>query len=53
MVKLHLISTISAWGAIFITIDLKDFYLNMPLNMSEYARLEIKYILTKFMDEYA
>ena len=33
-------------------LDLKNFYLNTPLDEHMYARLSIKYITKEFMDEY-
>ena len=40
-VKLLLNSMISTLGEKFITIDIKDFYLNMPMSRYEYMRLKI------------
>ena len=51
-VKMHLNSTISTPEANFMGLDLKNFYLNTPLDEHMFVRLAIKYIPKKFMDEY-
>ncbi len=41
-VKLHLNSVISTKGARYCTIDLNDFYLNIPMVRPEYMRMKLK-----------
>jgi hypothetical protein len=40
-VKIHLNSTISTKGARYCTIDLKDFYLNTPMERPEFMRMKL------------
>ncbi len=40
-VKMHLNSVISTKGAHYCTIDLKDFYLNTPMEWPEYMQLKL------------
>ncbi len=40
-VKLLINSTISTTGAKFMTMDIKDFYLNTPMAQYEYMRLKL------------
>ena len=51
-IKMHLNSTISTPDAKFMRLDLKNFYLNTPLDEHMFAHLAIKYIPKQFMDEY-
>jgi hypothetical protein len=51
-VKLHLNSVISAKGAHYCTIDLKDFYLNTPMACSEYMRMNLKDLPEAFITLY-
>ena len=51
-VKLLLNSVISTKGARFMTIDIKDFYLNTPMKRFEYMRLKMKELPQDFIDEY-
>ena len=50
--KLHLNSVISAKGARYCTIDLKDFYLNTPMARPKYMRMKLKDIPPKFVKLY-
>jgi hypothetical protein len=50
--KLMLNSVLSRKGARFSTIDLKNFYLDMPMPDPEYVRIKISNIATKFIEEY-
>jgi hypothetical protein len=40
-VKMHLNSVISTKGARYCTFDLKDFYLNMPIEQPEYMKMKL------------
>ena len=51
-VKLLLNSVISAKGAKFMSIDIKNFYLNTPMSRYEYMRLKIAEVPQDFIDEY-
>ena len=51
-VKLLLNSVISTKGAKFMSINIKDFYLNTPMSRYEYMRLKIVEIPHDFIDEY-
>ena len=51
-VKLLLNSVISTKNARFMTIDIKDFYLNTPMKRFEYMRLKMSEIPQDFIDEY-
>ena len=51
-VKLLLNSIISMQGEICMTIDIKDFYLNMPMPRYEYIQLKLKDLLKDFIEEY-
>ena len=51
-VKLLLNSVISTKGAKFISIDIKDFYLNTPMSRCEYMRLKIAELPQDFIYEY-
>ena len=51
-VKLLLNSVISTKGAKFMSIDIKDFYLNTPMSRYEYMRLKIADLPQDFIDEY-
>jgi hypothetical protein len=48
-VKLHLISIISTKNACYCTIDLKDFYLNTPMDQPEYMRMKISNLPPNFI----
>ena len=50
--KIHVNSIISTPGARCITIDIKDFYLNTPMNRPEYMRLKITDIPNETIEEY-
>ncbi len=52
MVKMHLNSVISTKGAKYCTIDLKDFYLNTPMERPEYMRLKLSDLPHNFVDMY-
>jgi hypothetical protein len=51
-VKILLNSVISTPGARFMTGDLKDFYLNTPMDTYEYMRIPVNIIPASIMDEY-
>jgi hypothetical protein len=51
-VKILLNSTISTPGARFMTGDLKDFYLNTPMDEYEYMRIPVSVIPESIMTEY-
>ena len=51
-VKLLLNSTISTKDAKFMTYDLKDFYLETPMNRYEYMRIPVKDIPQDIMEQY-
>jgi hypothetical protein len=51
-VKLLLNSVISTPNAKFMTADIKDFYLNMPMNCYEYMRIPTKDIPASIMEQY-
>ena len=52
VVKTLLNSVVSTPGARFLTIDIKDFYLNTPMDVSEYMRIPVKYIPASIMSQY-
>ena len=51
-VKLLLNSAISTPGGKFMTIDIKDFYLNTPMPRYEYMRLKLEDLPEDFIEEY-
>jgi hypothetical protein len=51
-VKLHLNSVISTKNACYCTINLKDFYLNTPMNQPEYMRMKISNLPLDFIKAY-
>ena len=51
-VKMHLNSVISTKGARYCTIDLKDFYLNTPMERPEFMRLKINDLPPEFVALY-
>jgi hypothetical protein len=51
-VKLHLNSVISTKNAHYCTIDLKDFYLNTPMDQLEYMRIKISNLPPYFVKAY-
>ena len=51
-VKMLLNSVISTKGAKFMSIDIKNFYLNTPVARYEYMRLKIAELPQNFIDEY-
>ncbi len=51
-VKMHLNSVISTKRAHYCTIDLKDFYLNTPMERSEYMQLKLSNLPHNFIDMY-
>ena len=51
-VKMLLDSVISTKGEKFMTLDIKDFYLNTPLGKPEYARMKISNSLQDVIDHY-
>jgi len=50
--KCILNSVVSTPKAKFMTIDIKDFYLNTPMARYEYMRIPVKYIPACIMDQY-
>jgi hypothetical protein len=51
-VKLHLNSIISTKNAHYCSIDLKDFYLNTPMDQPEYMRMKISDLPPNFIKSY-
>jgi hypothetical protein len=51
-VKLLLNSVVSTPGARFVTIDIKDFYLNTPMDCFEYMKLKLNNLPENFIDRY-
>jgi hypothetical protein len=51
-VKMHLNSVISTKGAQYCTIDLKDFYLNTPMERPEYMRMKLSNLPHDFVNMY-
>jgi hypothetical protein len=51
-VKLHFNSVISTKNACYCTINLKEFYLNTPMDQVEYMRMMISNLPTKFVKVY-
>jgi hypothetical protein len=51
-VKLHLNSIISTKNACYCTIDLKDFYLNTPMDQPEYMCMKISNLPPNFIKAY-
>ena len=49
VVKTLLNSVVSTPNAKFLTIDVKDFYLNTPMEQYEYMRIPVKYIPADIM----
>jgi hypothetical protein len=52
VVKLLLNSTISTLGARWMSYDIKDFYLDTPMQRYEYMRIPVKHIPTIIMEQY-
>ena len=52
LVKTHLNSVISTTGAKYMTLDVKNFYLNTPMKRFEYVRLKIEDIPDEVIVEY-
>ena len=52
LVKLHINSVISTRGARYMTLDVKNFYLNTPMERYEYVRIKIDDIPQEIIDEY-
>ena len=50
--KILLNSIISTHGARFMTIDIKDFYLNTPMDRPEFMQLKIADLLEDFIELY-
>ncbi len=51
-VKLQLNSDISTKNARYCTIDLKDFYLNTPMDQPEYMRMKVSNLPPDFVESY-
>jgi hypothetical protein len=52
LIKLILNSVLSRKGAKFVTFDIKNFYLQTPLDRPEYVRIMLSDIPQEFIDEY-
>ena len=52
LIKLILNSVLSRKGSKFVTFDIKNFYLQTPLNRPEYVRIILSDIPQEFIDEY-
>ena len=52
LVKMHLNSIISTRGARYMTLDVKNFYLNTPMERYEYVRIKIDDIPQEIIVEY-
>ena len=52
MVKMHINSVVSTRGAQDMTLEVKNFYLNMPMVRYEYVRIKIDDIPDKIIVEY-
>jgi hypothetical protein len=50
--KLHVNSTLSTPGAKMVCADVKNFYLNTPMDHSEYMRIPLNLIPQEIQDEY-
>jgi hypothetical protein len=51
-VKMYLNSVISTKGAQYCTFDIKDFYLNTPMEQPEYMQLKLSNLPQEFADLY-
>ena len=51
-VNMHLNSIISTKGAQYFTINLKDFYLNTPMERPEYMQMKLKDLSQEFINVY-
>jgi hypothetical protein len=51
-VKMHLNSVLSTKEAQYCTFDLKDFYLNMPMERPEYMRMKLSHLPQEFVNLY-
>ena len=52
LLKLIINSTISCTGASFDCFDIKNFYLDTPMDRSEYSRIKLSVITQEIIDEY-
>jgi hypothetical protein len=52
LVKMHINSVVSTRGAQYMSLDVKNFYLNTPMVRYEYVRIKIDDILNKIIAEY-
>lgn len=52
MIKMLLNSLILTRGAKFMTLDIRDFYLNTPMEKPEYARIKIGNFPKDMIDQY-
>ena len=52
LVKIHLNSVISTKNARYMTVDIKNFYLNTPMDRYEYVRLKLSDIPDKIVTQY-
>jgi hypothetical protein len=50
--KLLFNSVVSTPGAVFVVMDVKNFYLNTPMECPEFMRLPLKLIPTEIIDKY-
>ena len=51
-VKLHLNSVVSDVNASYMTADIKNFYLNTPMNRYEYMRIPVQHIPENIVQQY-
>ena len=52
LIKLIINSVLSLRNARFFPFDLKNFYLQTPMERSEYVRIKFSYIAQEFIEEY-
>jgi hypothetical protein len=52
LIKTHLNSVISTKGARYITVDIKNFYLNTPMKCPKYVPLKLSDIPDEIIQEY-
>ena len=52
LIKLIINRVVSRWNARFIIFDIKNFYLETPMEHYKYARIKLSNILQEFIDEY-
>ena len=52
LVKIHLNSTISTKKSIYATLDIKDYYYGMPLDLFEYAQISLYLVPEEIIVQY-